>query len=375
MTAHPSNLALWLNNKDGDLALGEAAMAEPGKLQIQIRNRALGLNVFDWILSRLSGLIAPSLHYPAILGTDVAGEVVAVGSGVSRFKVGDRVLGLALGSDKNVNAASQGAFQQFTLLEEANAARLPDDLCFASAAVLPLSFATAASALLLDNQLGLDARGLFAESQPKDETVLIWGGSTSVGTCAIQLATACGYRVITTASPANFDYVRNLGAEAVFDYQDARAAAQITQALSTPLAGTLAIGTGSAGRCVEVLKRSSGVKRLAIASTPVPLNDLPDGGLLGWKSRTLPKLMTLMAAQTIRLKLNRIPASMIWGTDIAQQTIGKRLFGDFLEPALASGRFQIAAKPVVVGDKLAAIPKALRELRTTTPKGKLVVTL
>jgi len=86
--------------------------------------------------------------------------------------------------------------------------------------------------------------------------------------------------------------------------------------------------------------------------------------------------MTLMAAQTIRLKLNRIPASMIWGTDIAQQTIGKRLFSNFLEPALASGRFQISAKPVVVvGDELAAIPTTLSELRNTTPNGKLVVTL
>jgi NADPH:quinone reductase-like Zn-dependent oxidoreductase len=86
----------------------------------------------------------------------------------------------------------------------------------ANAAVLPLSISTAASGLFY--QLGLPYPSLTPV--PTGKTILIWGGSSSCGSSAIQLAVAAGFSVATTASNANHEYVKSLGASQVFDYKD-----------------------------------------------------------------------------------------------------------------------------------------------------------
>jgi len=89
-------------------------------------------------------------------------------------------------------------------------------LPLANAAVLPLSVSTAAAALFIDHKLP------FPTLNPKltGKTILIWGGSSSCGSSAIQLATAAGCSVVTTASSANFEYMKSLGAEHVFDHKN-----------------------------------------------------------------------------------------------------------------------------------------------------------
>lgn len=84
--------------------------------------------------------------------------------------------------------------------------------------VLPLGISTAAAGLFQKDFLNLPFPKEDAEKL--DRTVVIWGGSSSVGSCAIQLAVAAGAEVVTTASPTNFEYVRKLGAGSVFDYHD-----------------------------------------------------------------------------------------------------------------------------------------------------------
>ena len=123
-------------------------------------------------------------------------------------------------------------------------------MSYEQAAVLPLAIATAACGLFLEDQLGLRTPPLDRQA-PTGKTVVIWGGSTSVGSCAIQLATAAGYEVVTTASPKNFDYVRGLGAGQVFDYNDANVIATMVKFLRNhEMAGALAISAGSGALCI-----------------------------------------------------------------------------------------------------------------------------
>lgn len=95
-------------------------------------------------------------------------------------------------------------------------AELPEKIAAATGVVLPLGVSTAAAGLYQKDFLALPLPR--EDFEDLERTVLIWGGSSSVGSCAIQLAIASGADVITTASESNFEYVKALGARLVFDY-------------------------------------------------------------------------------------------------------------------------------------------------------------
>lgn len=112
---------------------------------------------------------------------------------------------------------ANSAFQLYSVASERLMARIPDTLTFEEASVLPLSISTAAAGLYLPEFLGLPCPTLGPRTSAG--TLLIWGGASSVGATAIQLAVASGLRIITTASTRNHDLVRSLGASVVFDYR------------------------------------------------------------------------------------------------------------------------------------------------------------
>ena len=114
--------------------------------------------------------------------------------------------------------------------------------------------------------------------RPTGQTVLVWGGSTSVGSNAIQLAIAAGYEVITTASPRNFDYVRSPWvATLVFDYNSPTVVPDIVAAFDgRTLAGAIAFGTTGADSCVGIAGKLKGNKFVSVASTPVSFASLAD---------------------------------------------------------------------------------------------------
>lgn len=153
--------------------------------------------------------------FPDILGCDAAGEVVEVGSAVQNVQVGHRVLVHALRLGKGDTAYS--AFQKYVLGDSQAVTPLPDNVSFEAASALPLSLSTAAHGLYSEGHLGLP----LPTNDPKasGKTILIWGGSGSVGAAAIQLAVASGLDVVSTSSPKNFDFVKSLGAKDVFDYK------------------------------------------------------------------------------------------------------------------------------------------------------------
>jgi len=112
----PANAAAWLVAKQTKLEVKPAPYTAPGEGEIVIRNRAVAINPVDWAIPIIGNLMFAWLKRPLILGEDLAGEVAEVGPGVTRFKVGDRVVGHALGLNENRNRASEGAFQLYTVV-------------------------------------------------------------------------------------------------------------------------------------------------------------------------------------------------------------------------------------------------------------------
>lgn len=171
------------------------------------------VKVYAWAINPCDHMLQDRnmVKYPVILGCDVAGTVEAVVPGstaASQFRVGDRVFGFT----------ANNGFQDYVALEDKLITKIPGDIAYREAVVFGLCSATSAMFLFGKDYLHLDYPKLGVPK--KGKSVLVWGGSSAVGSNAIQLATAAGYDVIATCSSKNFDYVKGLGAVQVFDYKD-----------------------------------------------------------------------------------------------------------------------------------------------------------
>ncbi len=332
-----------------------------------IKNHAVAINPIDWMIQVLGNSIFRSIKYPFILGEDVAGEVVEVGNAVTRFNVGDRVLGHAVGTDKSRNNAAEGAFQTYTVVLVHMAAPIPDTLSFEHAAVLPLAVSTAACGLFQKDYLALQYPS--ATPHPTGETLLVWGGSTSVGSNAIQLAVAAGYEVITTASPRNFAYVKGLGARQVFDYNSTTVVTDIITAFQgKTLAGALAIGTGSAEPCADIVHACTGNKFISMASPSVSFEN-------GMTARVVLQLVSSNVALQVTCRTRHMRAKFISGSTLMNNEVSKVIYEDFLPQALAEGRYVAAPEPYVVGTGLESVQAGFDAQRKGVSAKKVVVSL
>jgi len=372
----PTNTAAWIKAKKARLDVGPAPYTAPGDDQIVIRNHAAAINPLDWIIQVAGNVAYRWLKYPTVLGSDVAGEVVEVGQAVTRFRVGDRVLGHAVGSDKDSNNAAEGGFQLYTVVLERMAAPIPDAMAFEDAAVLPLGVSTAACGLFQKDQLGL--RYPSANAVPTGETLLVWGGSTSVGSNAIQLAVAAGYEVITTSSPRNFEYVKSLGASQVFDYNSPTVVPDIIAAFKgRTLAGAIAFGTTSAPACVRIVGAcEKGNKFVSIGSPPVSFESLAGDShgrfdLL----RLVRRLVTSNVALQVNARRRGIRSKYIFGTTLKANEVSLAIYRDFLPAALADGRYVAAPKPSVVGNGVGDFQQAMDIQLKGVSAAKVVVAL
>ncbi len=175
---------------------------------VLIRIHAAGVNALDSkIKSGEFKLILP-YRLPLILGNDVAGTVVGVGTRVSRFKPGDEVYARA-------DQDRIGTFAEFIAVKEASLARKPTNLSMEEAASIPLVALTAWQVLVETAKL------------KKGQKVLIQAGSGGVGTIAIQLAKYLGAFVATTTGTSNVEWVKALGADVVIDYKKRDFAAEL----------------------------------------------------------------------------------------------------------------------------------------------------
>jgi len=361
----PTNTAAWIGARQAKLAVKPAPYTSPRENEIVVKNHTVAINPVDWIIQVAS--VYRWITYPFVLGSDVAGEVVEVGNAVTRFKVGDRVLGHAVGTDKDRNNPAEGAFQEYTVLLAHMAAPIPRTMPYENAAVLPLGLSTAACGLFQKDQLALQHPS--ATPTPTGQTLLVWGGSTSVGSNAIQLAVAAGYEVITTSSPRNFAYVKKLGARQVFDYNSTTVVTDIIAAFQgKTLAGALAIGTGSAELCADIVHACDGAKFISMTSPSVSFEN-------GMTVRVVLKLVSSNVSLQVKCRTRHMRTKFIFGSTLKNNEVSTVIYEDFLPQALADGRYVAAPEPYVVGTGLESVQAGFDAQRKGVSATKVVVSL
>ena len=331
---------------------------------------AVAINPVDWIIQDLGTMMFSWIKHPFVFGLDTAGEVVEIGPGVTRFKVGDRVVGHANGTDQKYNSSAYSAFQTYTVLLVNAASPIPPTLSYESAAVIPLGLSTAASGLFQKDQLNLQHPS--STPTPTGKTLLIWGGSTSVGCNAIQLAVAAGYEVITTCSPKNFSYMQQLGASRAFDYNSKTVVGDIIRAFDgKTTAGALSIGHGSAESCLDVLDKCKGDKIISMASYPVPQPPPKNFVVLTMAASA----MSGMANIWVKSKMRGIRTAFIYGSSLLYNEVGKAVYVEYLPKALADGTFVPAPEPHVIGKGLECIQAGYDLQKEGVSAKKIVVSL
>jgi NADPH2:quinone reductase len=192
------------------IAIGELPKPQPGDSQALVKVEAVDVNPIDTYVR--GGLVAATLKFPYIIGSDLAGVVEAVGPKVKRFKPGDRVWATSQGQ-----AGRQGTFAEYATVDEEWLFPIPPGVSSEAAVAVSLTGMTA--------RLGL-ARARLAAG----ETLFVNGGTGGVGSAVVQMAKALGARVVTTAgSPEKVKRCRELGADLAIDYKSEDVDARIKE--------------------------------------------------------------------------------------------------------------------------------------------------
>src|SRR6201995_166855 len=223
--------AAYIERHGGPEVLKYGDMPDPvaGPGQVVVDLAAASVNGADWKMR--DGKSGQLSRFPYSLGRDFSGVVSAVGDGVTDLRVGDEVFAVC-------DAGQEGAYAEKIAIKAAIVAKKTDVLSHVDAAALALAGLTAICTV--EDTLKLKA----------GETILIQGGAGGVAAFAIQLSKHLGAHVITTASSANHDYVRKLGADEVIDYN----AVDFTKAVRNCDAVFDTVGGDVAQRSFAVLK-------------------------------------------------------------------------------------------------------------------------
>jgi putative PIG3 family NAD(P)H quinone oxidoreductase len=308
------------------LAVVDRDLPEPSRGEVRVRVRATAVNRAD-VLQRMGAYPAPPDSPPDIPGLELAGEVAALGPGVERLAIGDRVFGLVGG----------GAYAEAVVTHERALARIPDGMSFEHAAAIPEAFVTAHDAIV--TQAGL--RG--------GEVLLVHAAGSGVGTAAVQLGRALGAYVIGTARTADkLARAAALGLDAQVVPDDAgRFAAQVKPAPHVVLelvgGGYLAEDT----RCVVPLGRIVLVGLLAGAKAELDL------GLV------------------LRKRL-RIFGTVLRSRPLEEKLAAMRAFEDQIVPLIARGKLAPVIDTVMDLDQAAA---AHARMASNAGVGKIVLRL
>ncbi|KAJ5964458.1 alcohol dehydrogenase [Penicillium vulpinum] len=232
-------------------------------------------------------------------------------------------------------------WKHYTTCQEIVVSAIPDSLPLENAAVLPLSVSTAGSALFHYLQLPYPT----LNPKPTGKTILIWGGSSSVGSSAIQLALAAGLDVIATAGSSNIEYVKSLGASRGFDHQDPDVVEQILGVLSPGDFVFDAISTQSTqSSCGRILGAIGGGK-------------LP---LTGWPVEGLPGNVEAVSVNGLALRLVNLDA-------------GDAVWRKYLPEALANGKFLAKPDPLIIKGGLEKVQEGLDLQKKGVSAKKIVI--
>lgn len=187
-------------DKNGcDLLVKDIPIPEINEQEVLVKIHTAGVNPLDNTIIRGEVKMIVPYRFPLVMGNEFVGTVEKVGTGVSKFSVGDRVYG-------RMPLGKIGAFAEFAAIHQNAIAKVPEYLSDEEAACVPLTALTALQA--------------FELMQPKvGETIFISGGTGSLGAMAIPVAKSYGLTVITNGSAANKERVLALGADRFLDYK------------------------------------------------------------------------------------------------------------------------------------------------------------
>ncbi|OHR68270.1 zinc-binding alcohol dehydrogenase [Bacillus sp. HMSC76G11] len=190
-----------------EMRVGETEKPSPGKGEILIKVKAAGLNPVDYKTGTGGN---PLWSYPHILGLDAAGIVEETGAEVMNVQIGDRVV-------YHGDLTKKGGFAEYAVTTAHTVSIIPESVSFEDAAALPTAGYTAYQALYRKLRI------------TEGESILIHGGAGGVGGFAIQMAKRSGLTVFTTASAANHEYVKSLGADYAIDYKESDVIAKVME--------------------------------------------------------------------------------------------------------------------------------------------------
>ena len=215
--------------------------------------------------------------------------------------------------------------------------------------MLPLAISTAAACLFKKETLALPLpKSSDANPPSSGKSVLVWGGSSSVGATAIQLAAGAGHKVVSVASKHNIDGVKALGAAAVFDYNSSSFVDDIVAALEgTDFAGVCdAIGTSDAAKAWSPVYKKLGGR---YGSVMPGAQGLPDG----------------------------IEGASVFGPSVAldDKYIGDVIWAKWVPEALQKGTLKALPEPIVIKGGLESVQEGLNKQKAGVSFGKIVVEL
>ncbi|KAI5855063.1 GroES-like protein [Durotheca rogersii] len=322
----------------GPFKLVTATAPKPGPHEVTIRPKALSLNAIDWKNFRF-GATVPG--WPTVLGIEGSGVVESVGDGVTSFKPGDEVMNWIQRTQYN------GTFQEVYTARDVVVAKKPANLSFEEAASLPIAFLTAAAGVAVGLKVPLPGLPGTEAINPAPKSILVIGGSSGVGSGAIQLLRLAlpSATIITTSSVAHHAHLKSLGANTCLE----RAAQEDSAALKAAAPGGAgvdaildAVGAAADSPAIYDAFKSDGPKLYALVLTR-PGVQLPDG-----------LQSTLVGGQNI---IDKNPAAM-----------------EYLTKLLAEGKYKLPLKVEVVGKGFEAIEKGLDRIPQNSGK-KLVISL
>jgi NADPH:quinone reductase-like Zn-dependent oxidoreductase len=249
-----------------------------------------------------------------------------------------------------------GAFALFTVIPADKTAILPDNISFTDGVVVPFALEAAVCALSLKEPgvampgvftpaLGLPYPSLESPAPSSGKTLVVYGGSSSVGSMATQLATAAGIHVISIAGAHNFDFSKRCGAAHVFDHKDPLVADKVIKAVGK--SGKAFIGIFD-----------------AIASAETYAHDLAILAKLGGGHLAC-----------VHPPPDNVPANVKAGMIFAVNDIATPVWKEYVTPALQAGKLQCLPPPSVVGKGLERIQEALKKFKAGVSATKLVVEL
>ncbi|HVK85568.1 MAG TPA: NAD(P)H-quinone oxidoreductase [Kofleriaceae bacterium] len=311
------------------LQIVERPAPAPSRGEVRVRVRATAINRAD-LLQRMGMYPAPADAPQDIPGLELAGEVEALGEGVERWKLGDRVFGLVGG----------GSYAEHVVSHERALARIPDGVTFEHAAAVPEAFITAHDAMV--GQAGL--RG--------GETLLVHAVGSGVGTAAVQLGRALGAYVIGTArTPDKLERAKALGLDAGIVAEGAKFAAAVREHDAEGAAVTLELVGGA--YMDEDLRAARTLGRIVLV-----------GLMAGAKHE-------LDLALILRKRL-RIMGTVLRARPLEEKIAAMRTFEDQVVPLLARGKIAPVIDVVMPLDKAG---EAHARMASNAGFGKVVLTV